>query len=117
MNADITEIKNGTHAHYCAFCASQGVETVWAHGNEKAGNLAEHRCPRCGRVEWVKSKIPSGKLPQAQAIHAQVIEVVTVQDTLALLYAFGFAMIAIVILVKYKPQIIEAVKAIFAKKA
>jgi hypothetical protein len=103
----VTEIKAGTHAHYCAFCASQGVETIWAHGNENAGNLAGHRCPRCGHVEWVKTAIQSGALPQAATQAAQqpnVLAVVTLNDAVisCIIYAIGLLALVYGVLFLYK---------------
>jgi len=104
MTTNVTEINKQTHAHYCAFCASQGVEVVWAHGNENAGNLNQHRCPRCGHVEWVKTQIQSGKLPQEQNQAGQLVQVVVLKDAVisCIVYALGVLVICYGVLFVYK---------------
>ena len=40
----------GYHEHECAWCKIR-----WGHGKDSFGNVEEHRCPQCGRVEWDKA--------------------------------------------------------------
>lgn len=45
------------HSHRCRSCG-----TVWSHTDASFGNVADHSCPKCGKVEWTPMR-PDGRLP------------------------------------------------------
>jgi hypothetical protein len=51
------------HAHRCEACAKSGKEVVWIHPEADFNQVAAHKCPECGTVNWKVSKVDSGKLP------------------------------------------------------
>jgi hypothetical protein len=51
------------HAHRCEKCNSSGIQTIWIHGDECAGQIAAHKCPKCGEIQWKKWLVPVGSLP------------------------------------------------------
>ncbi len=54
----------GMHAHRCEICATNGKQVVWVHPDTGAGDIAAHRCPQCGNIEWKKFLVEPGRLPQ-----------------------------------------------------
>lgn len=52
------------HAHRCEACAKIGKEVVWIHPEADFGQIAAHKCPECGTINWKQSKIDNAKLPQ-----------------------------------------------------
>jgi hypothetical protein len=52
------------HAHRCEACAKAGKEVVWIHPEQDFAQLASHKCPECGTVNWKVSKMDTAKLPQ-----------------------------------------------------
>lgn len=77
VNREVENIHR-VHAHRCENCAKNGMETVWLHGDEKGGDIAAHKCPQCGTVEWKKflvrpSKLPSQVQQAASAITSETI--------------------------------------------
>jgi hypothetical protein len=60
------------HAHKCVACEKAGKETVWLHDNEKAGDVAAHKCPVCGSIEWRKHSVETKKTEGQAREWAQV---------------------------------------------
>lgn len=58
------------HAHRCEECAKNGKEVVWIHPDSDRGQIAAHKCPECGTVNWKQSNFDNGKLPQPQPRNA-----------------------------------------------
>lgn len=52
------------HAHRCMACLAKGVNTVWVHGDNLAGDVASHKCPACGEIQWKKWMVEIGQLPR-----------------------------------------------------
>jgi len=59
------------HTHKCEACAKQGKEVIWVHPDADRGQVAAHRCPECGTVNWKQCVVENGKLPQPQAPNKQ----------------------------------------------
>jgi hypothetical protein len=77
------------HAHKCQACAAAGKEVVWIHPNTCRGNIAVHKCPACGKVEWKQDAVETGKLPN----HAQQPQGVDLNAVLGyVLLAIGLAL-------------------------
>jgi len=55
------------HAHRCMACSKNGIDTVWIHGDNRAGDVAAHKCPKCGEIQWKKWMVEIGQLPRVQA--------------------------------------------------
>jgi RecJ-like exonuclease len=55
------------HAHRCMACSDRGEESIWIHPDTCAGNVAKHKCPKCGQVEWKQFMMETAKLPQIVA--------------------------------------------------
>lgn len=62
------------HAHKCQACATLGKEVIWIHPNTCRGNIAVHKCPQCGKVEWKQDAVETGKLPQHQQAVQQGVD-------------------------------------------
>jgi hypothetical protein len=60
------------HAHRCMACADKGKNVIWIHADTDAGNVALHKCPQCGEVQWKKFLVEPRQLQQAQQSQAQV---------------------------------------------
>ena len=52
------------HAHKCEECAAKGKEVIWIHPDSDRGQVAAHRCPECGALNWKQHQVENGKLPQ-----------------------------------------------------
>lgn len=48
-----------SHLHRC-----QGCGSIWGHGNMMEGDVAAHKCPKCGKQEW--RVYQGGGRPQGQ---------------------------------------------------
>ena len=83
------------HAHKCMKCASNGVNTVWIHGDECKGVIQAHTCPKCGSVEWKKWMVEIGKLPHQMPQHASG------KSNEILAWVAIFAIVAIVAVASY----------------
>jgi hypothetical protein len=79
------------HAHRCQHCLANGKQTVWIHGEDKAGLIAEHKCPECGEVQWKKYMVELGRLPNVRQAVANVnndMDAILVYAVLALAIVF-----------------------------
>lgn len=83
------------HAHRCMECIKTGKNTVWIHDDTCAGNIAAHKCPECGEVQWKKWMVEIGKLPPREMPKPNAE-----RDTLVM-WAIVFASIIIVALVSH----------------
>lgn len=63
MSAPVLVSTLKMHAHRCEACAAKGKETVWLHPDMDRGQVAAHKCPECGTINWKQSAIDNGKLP------------------------------------------------------
>jgi hypothetical protein len=77
------------HAHRCEACMKSGKEVVWIHPEADFAQVAAHKCPECGTINWKQSKLDNGKLPQPQPKNENKWET-------ALGYVLAFVAIALV---------------------
>jgi hypothetical protein len=87
------------HAHRCENCVKNGEETIWMHGDEKGGDVAAHKCPRCGTVEWKKFLVRPVKLPGQQVVQ-QATSAINLEAILGYLVIL-VAVCLVVSLIKY----------------
>ena len=55
------------HSHRCPHDG-----TVWNHSDDNEGNVAAHRCPECGRIQWDKYQPVTTVTKQVQTIMTTV---------------------------------------------
>jgi hypothetical protein len=79
------------HAHRCEACAKAGKEVVWIHPEQDFGQVAAHKCPECGTVNWKVSKIDNAKLPPPLPKNQSSIDFNTVLGYVLLLILLGLA--------------------------
>jgi hypothetical protein len=78
-----------THTHKCEACAKSGKEVIWVHLDADRGQVAAHKCPECGTVNWKQCVLENAKLPQPQPRNNQGTNFETVLGYVLLFVGFA----------------------------